>query len=69
MTRRECPGRTVYGSNCPLSDRVAPYATVHRVIAEYFTSQERAVAEKDCWRNSRGACRWLDRGAAAKLGL
>ena len=60
--------RVVYGSNWPVSDRVAPYATVHRVVAEYFAGKDRATAEKYFWRNSRAAYRWVSRGAAAKLG-
>ena len=62
------PNRVVYGSNWPVSDRVAPYATVHRVVADYFASQDRATAESYFWRNSHVAYRWVRRGAAAKLG-
>ncbi len=62
------PDRVVYGSNWPVSDRVAPYATVHRVVADYFASKDRATAEKYFWRNSAAAYRWVRRGAAATVG-
>jgi L-fuconolactonase len=61
------PDRVVYGSNWPVSDRVAPYATVHRVVADFFAGKDRATAEKFFWRNSHTAYRWLRRGAAAGL--
>ena len=61
------PDRVVYGSNWPVSDRVAPYATVHRVVADFFSGKDRATAEKFFWRNSHAAYRWLRRGAAAGL--
>jgi L-fuconolactonase len=61
------PDRVVYGSNWPVSDRVAPYATVHRVVADFFAGKDRATAEKFFWRNSHTAYRWLRRGAAVGL--
>lgn len=61
--------RVMFGSNWPVSDRVAPYATVHRVAADFFAGQSRAAAEKFFWRNSHAAYRWVRRGAAAALGL
>ncbi|MBL9189704.1 MAG: amidohydrolase family protein [Opitutaceae bacterium] len=61
------PDRVVFGSNWPVSDRVAPYATLHRVVAEYFAAKGPAVAEKYFWRNSHAAYRWIRRGVAASL--
>lgn len=61
--------RVMFGSNWPVSDRVAPYGTVHRVAADFFAGQSRAAAEKFFWRNSHAAYRWVRRGAAATLGL
>ena len=61
------PDRVLYGSNWPVSNRLGPYAVIHRVMAEYFATQPRAVAEKYFWRNSLAAYRWLRRGAAAGL--
>lgn len=56
------PDRVLYGSNWPVSNRLAPYATIHRVMAEYFATQPSDVAEKYFWRNSRAAYRWQRRG-------
>ncbi|MEY2878191.1 MAG: hypothetical protein RLZZ15_571 [Verrucomicrobiota bacterium] len=61
------PDRVIYGSNWPVSDRVAPYATLHRIVADYFASKDRATAEKYFWRNSHAAYRWIRRGAADSL--
>lgn len=61
------PDRVVYGSNWPVSERVAPYATVHRVATEYFATSDAALAEKFFWRNSFTAYRWIPRGAAVDL--
>jgi len=61
------PKRVVYGSNWPVSNKAAPYSSVHHVVANYFLAQPRAVAESYFWRNSHAAYRWLSRGAAASL--
>ncbi|MEO6243888.1 MAG: amidohydrolase family protein [Opitutaceae bacterium] len=61
------PDRIVYGSNWPVSNRIAPYALVHQIVADYFATKDRATAEKYFWRNSHVAYRWLPRGAAAAL--
>lgn len=61
------PARALYGSNWPVSDRVAPYASVYQVASDYFAGQNRAVAEHFFWKNSLSVYRWLPRGAAAAL--
>lgn len=61
------PERVVHGTNWPVSERVAPYASVHRVVADYFATKSRADAERYFWRNSLSAYRWIRRGAAAQL--
>lgn len=61
--------RIIYGSNWAVSERVAPYSVVHRVVADYFDSRGRGVAEKYFWRNARDIYRWVPRGAAAALPL
>jgi predicted TIM-barrel fold metal-dependent hydrolase len=61
------PDRIVYGSNWPVSERVAPYAIVHRVVADYFGTHSREIAERCFWRNSLAAYRWVRRGASASL--
>lgn len=61
------PNRIVFGSNWPVSDKIAPYAKVHRVVADYFAAKSRAEVEQYFWRNSRAAYRWVPRGATAAL--
>ena len=60
--------RVVFGSNWPVSERVAPYTTVHRIVAEYFKAKGNAAAEKYFWKNSLRAYGWQRRGAAKILG-
>ena len=60
--------RLVFGSNWPVSERVAPYTTVHRIVAEYFAMKGKAAAENFFWKNSRKAYGWQVRGAAKTLG-
>lgn len=59
--------RLVFGSNWPVSNRVAPYAALHNIVAEYFGAKGKTAAEKFFWRNSRRAYRWVPRGAAKEL--
>ncbi len=59
--------RLVFGSNWPVSERVAPYATVHRIVVEYFNAKGKAAAEKFFWQNSVQAYGWQRRGAAKRL--
>jgi len=56
--------RVVFGSNWPVSDRGAPYATLYRIVAEYFAEKGEAALEKYFWRNSLAAYQWQDRLAA-----
>ncbi|HEY2341952.1 MAG TPA: amidohydrolase family protein [Chthoniobacteraceae bacterium] len=60
--------RLIYGSNWPVSDLVAPYAFVHKIVADYFATKSSAAAEMFFWRNSKNAYGWIPRGDAAKLG-
>lgn len=59
--------RLVFGSNWPVSNLVAPYDNLHKIVAEYFGTKGQAVAEKYFWRNSRRAYSWLPRGKAREL--
>jgi L-fuconolactonase len=61
------PDRAIFGSNWPVSERVAPYAVVHQIVANYFAAQGKDAAERFFWKNSRAAYRWLPRGAARGL--
>jgi len=54
--------RLIYGSDWPVSARVAPYAEVIAIVRRYFESKGREACEKYFWRNSRTAYRWRDRG-------
>ncbi|MBI1766068.1 MAG: amidohydrolase family protein [Acidobacteria bacterium] len=59
--------RVIFGSNWPVSNRVAPYATLHKIVADYFGAQGPAAAEKYFWKNSRAAYSWVARGEARGL--
>jgi L-fuconolactonase len=59
--------RVIYGSNWPVSDLVAPYASVHKIVADYVNGKGRGAAEKYFWKNSLAAYQWQPRGAASKL--
>ena len=54
--------RLVYGSNWPVSERFADYATVQRIVSQYFNAKGVVAAEKYFWRNALAAYKWLDRG-------
>lgn len=59
--------RVIFGSNWPVSNRVAPYATLHKIVADYFGAKGQAVAEKYFWKNSLAAYGWVARGEARRL--
>jgi len=59
--------RLIYGSNWPVSDRIAPYADILGIMTDYFHGRDRAVAEKYFWKNSLAAYSWQPRGQAAGL--
>ena len=56
------PDRVMYGSNWPVSDRIAPFAVAFRVVSEYFRSKGAEAAEKYFWKNSKAAYRWTASG-------
>ena len=56
------PDRAMFGSNWPVCERVAPYSSVVKVVAEYFSTKERSEAEKFFWKNSQAAYQWKPRG-------
>lgn len=53
--------RLVYGSNWPVSERFADYATVQRIVAEYFKAKGKEATEKYFWKNAKVAYKWIDR--------
>lgn len=50
--------RVIYGSNWPVSNLQAPYASVLRIAREYFESKGAAAADRYFWKNSQAAYRW-----------
>jgi len=59
--------RLIYGSNWPVSDRIAPYADILIIMRDYLRGRDRTVSEKYFWRNSLAAYSWQPRGRAAGL--
>jgi predicted TIM-barrel fold metal-dependent hydrolase len=55
------PGRLIYGSNWPVSDKGASYDVVFRIVDEFFSSKGAEARQKYFSNNSRAAYRWLDR--------
>jgi L-fuconolactonase len=50
--------RLVYGSNWPVSARYAPYETVQKIAAEYFTARGQVAAEKFFAKNAERFYAW-----------
>lgn len=55
------PDRVMYGSNWPVSNRLAPYAEVLKTMKDYLSAKDAASSEKYFWRNSRACYGWTDR--------
>ena len=53
--------RVIYGSNWPVCERSAPYATVHRIVAEYVKDKGEEASEKYFWKNAKAAYKWIQR--------
>lgn len=53
--------RVVYGSNWPVSNRLAPYPTVLNVVRQYVADKGPDAAEKYFWRNSKACYKWPSR--------
>ena len=51
----------VYGSNWPVSERFADYATVQKIVMEYFKGKGQEATEKYFWKNSKAAYKWIKR--------
>ena len=47
--------RLIYGSNWPVSERFAPYATVQKIVNTYFSAKGDAVKAKFFWQNAKAA--------------
>ena len=59
--------RVVFGSNWPVSNRIATYATLYKVVAAYFGAKGQEAAENYFWKNSLAAYGWVARGEARRL--
>jgi L-fuconolactonase len=59
--------RAIYGSNWPVSDLVAPYASMYGIVANYFAGKTESDAQKFFWKNSLAAYSWVPRGKAANM--
>jgi L-fuconolactonase len=53
--------RVIYGSNWPVSNRLAPYGVVLRVVREYFEAKGRDAVDGYFWRNAAAAYKWVRR--------
>jgi L-fuconolactonase len=58
--------RVIYGSNWPVSERAADYATVQKIVAEYVGGRGAAAPEKFFSTNALAAYRWPDRSRTAR---
>ncbi len=54
--------RLIYGSNWPVSNRVASYGEQFGVVADYFEAKGERVVESFFRGNSRRFYRWVERG-------
>jgi predicted TIM-barrel fold metal-dependent hydrolase len=57
------PDRLIYGSNWPVSEGVAPYREVQKIVAGYFAEKGKEALEKYFRKNSISAYRWVERPA------
>lgn len=53
--------RVIYGSNWPVSDRAADYATLQQIVLDYVTPRGPDALRKFFADNSRRAYRWTER--------
>ena len=57
------PDRVMYGSNWPVSDRVAPYSFLLKVMKDYLGNKDAQTSEKYFRLNSRSCYKWVERQA------
>ena len=58
--------RVIFGSNWPVSERAADYATLLDIVLEYFSSKGSDAAKKFFALNAKRAYKWVER--AGRLG-
>ena len=56
------PDRVMYGSNWPVSNKLASYETVLKVVRQYVDARPAGDADKFFRTNSKACYGWLDRG-------
>ncbi len=54
-------GRVMYGSNWPVSDRLAPYNVALGIMKQYLAAKDSAASDLYFWRNSKACYRWIER--------
>ena len=54
--------RLIYGSNWPVSARIAPYETAFKIVREYFAEKGAAASQKFFRTNSLAAYKWVAKG-------
>jgi len=59
------PERVIYASNWPVSDLVAPYATIFRIVRDYLAPKDRETVDRFFWKNSLAAYKWRERSPKA----
>ncbi|MBL9114355.1 MAG: amidohydrolase family protein [Verrucomicrobiaceae bacterium] len=57
------PEKVVFGSNWPVSDKGASFATVFKIVSDYFSAKGKEACEQYFWKNSLRAYKWIERGA------
>lgn len=55
------PDRLIYASNWPVSDKMADYSIVMKVVREYFAGKGAQAAEAYFFKNSLAAYKWVTR--------
>ncbi len=53
--------RLIYGSNWPVCEKYAPYATVQHIVAAYLQAKSSQIREKFFSRNALAAYKWVAR--------
>lgn len=60
--------RLIYGSNWPVSDTAADYATLQQIVLDYVTDRGATATEKFFSLNSRAAYGWTERPGRLAVG-
>lgn len=55
--------RVIYGSNWPVCELVAPYASVQQIVGQYVAERGPTARDKYFWQNAQAVYKWVDRSA------